>query len=230
MKLYLLSKNNKFSDIIEFQFNPEKEISWTAGQFLQYYIDDDKADDRGNDRYFTIASSPFEKNIYLTTRINVEHGSSFKSKLYSMNIGDTIVAEGPFGQFVLNDQSQSNYIFIAGGIGITPFRSILLDLDYTNKLNDMNISLFYANRNEEFVYKDVFDALKSKCNKLNFIYTTSTIDKLFIEKNVDNINNYIFYLSGPEGFVKYIKELLTNDLNIDSSNIKLDYFPGYSDI
>ena len=226
MKLSLSDKVKKASDVIEFRFTPKKETQWIAGQFMQYYIDDTAQDDRGNDRYFTISSAPFEKDIFLTTRFVLDKGSSFKNKLYSMNIGDIIDSEGPFGNFILENPPENNhYIFIAGGIGITPFRSILIDLENKGKLQNMNISLLYSNRNDEFVYKDLLDELQ-----LQVLYSTNSIDKGILEKKVKDFNNNIFYLSGPEGFVKYIKEILKNDLMVNNVNIKFDYFPGYDHI
>lgn len=226
MKLSLSDKANKASDVIEFRFTPKKETQWIAGQFMQYYIDDTAQDDRGNDRYFTISSAPFEKDIFLTTRFVLDKGSSFKNKLYSMNIGDIIDAEGPFGNFILENPSENNhYIFIAGGIGITPFRSILLNLKDHDKLKNTDISLLYSNRNDEFVYKDLLDELQ-----LQVLYSTNSIDKGILENNIKDSNNDIFYLSGPEGFVKYIKEILKNDLMVNNANIKFDYFPGYDHI
>ena len=232
MKLSLLSKNKKASDVIEFTFKSDKVITWIPGQFLQYYTNDNNPDNRGNDRYFTIVSAPFEKNILITTRFDIKHSSSFKDKLKSMNIGDTIEAEGPFGAFTLVAPSfDKHYVLIGGGIGITPFRSILIDLDHNNDLSKMNISLLYSNGNSEFVYKDFFDNLQIKnSNNFTVLYSTDRINQFSIKKIINNIDNTIFYLSGPEGFVKYVKSLLKESLNIGGSNIKSDYFPGYNNI
>jgi len=95
---------------------------------LFYTFPNDNPDNRGVTRYFTISSTPFEDFIMITTRIS-RPSSSFKESLTEMKIGGRITASGPDGDFTIDDLGK-NYIFIAGGIGITPFRSILLQMDF----------------------------------------------------------------------------------------------------
>ena len=223
MKLFLKDKKELFEDVISFSFNPENKISWIPGQFLQYYLEIDNPDDRGSDRFFTIASAPEEETILLTTRF-FQRGSKFKEELRNLNIGDSITAEGPWGNFVLNSGNiYENIFFIAGGIGITPFRSIIKSLELNNK--NLPITLLYSNKNGEVVYKDYFDSNKD----INVIYNTGILDENVIKSNIDgvNVSNSIFYISGPEPFVKNIKSILLDAFNIDNQLIKIDYFPGY---
>ncbi len=87
------------------------------------------ADDPKTTRYFTIASAPFEQRVTLTTRFATERRSSFKRALRELPIGAAVEAEGPSGNFVVK-VPEVDRVFIAGGIGITPYRAILLDLDH----------------------------------------------------------------------------------------------------
>lgn len=133
MGLTLLEKHPEAGDATSFIFKPETPLVWQAGQFLHYNLLHQNPDERKAERYFTIASAPFEQNIWLTTR-HMEKGSSFKAALFALPIGGNIEANGPEGDFVVNDLARE-FIFIAGGIGITPYRSILLDLDQRGRIS-----------------------------------------------------------------------------------------------
>lgn len=225
MNIILKEKKKLSKDIYEFSFNPDEIIDWIPGQFLQYYLDCID-DGRGSGRFFTIASSPLEGIIKLTTRFYIE-GSSFKKKLQNITIGDSLNVEGPWGKFILPDNYKSERIFfIAGGIGITPFRSIIQDL-YLKK-EKFDITLLYYSNTEDFIYKDEFD----KFNLLKKTYIVGSLDTKSLKDNIDismNINS-LYYISGPEGFVKSAETILLTDLNIPKGNLKSDFFPGYSQI
>jgi len=207
-------------------------LGWRAGQFLRYHIPNPSPDERGANRFFTIASSPFEKNIQVTTRFDSEHGSSFKKDLASLNIGEALDAEGPMGGFVVDDvfiSEGKKFCFIAGGIGITPFRSMLLDLD--QKGLPINVTLLYANRDQNIVFKDEFDKLAQKYPtfKVHYIVDPQKIDEDLIKSSLINPQSSIFYVSGPAPMVKGLEATL-EDMGVDEDNIKHDYFPGYSEI
>ena len=143
MTLGLISKKKEASDVFSFIFQSEEDFTWKPGQFLMYKLPHPDPDDRGDRRYFSVASAPFEKEIILTTRFDQKRGSSFKKALFGLPIGSTIYTEGPRGSFIIDD-SFNDLVFITGGIGVTPFRSILLDLDYHH--TPINATLLYANR------------------------------------------------------------------------------------
>ena len=122
MKLKLIEKRNETKDIITFIFEPEKKFKWRAGQYLILSTDHKNPDNRGKMRFFTISSAPFENNPSITTRINKINSSSFKKALTALKIGSVINAKGPDGDFVIKNINKK-YIFIAKGVGITPFIS-----------------------------------------------------------------------------------------------------------
>lgn len=225
MKLILKDKKQEAGDVISFIFAPEKPLNWQAGQYMHYVLSDPKADQRKEDRYFTIASAPHEQFIQLTTRFTPQ-GSTFKKDLHQLKIGDHIEADPPKGDFIVNDHHQE-FIFIAGGIGITPYRSILLDLDRRNQL--INVTLMYANRTPQFVFKEEFERLASKHQnfKIKYFIDPLIIDETIIGQIVPDLKKPIFYVSGPEPMVKAFEKMLI-EMGIPDEHIKRDFFPGYS--
>jgi ferredoxin-NADP reductase len=129
MKLILVSKRPETTDVTSFLFRSDAPLKWQAGQFLHYSLPHPDTDDRGIARYFTIASVPFEGHVMLTTRFASERSSSFKRALRQLPVGAGVEVSEPDGDFVIGDPADQ-HVFIAGGIGITPFRAILLDSDH----------------------------------------------------------------------------------------------------
>jgi len=228
MKLTLVEKRNEFPDVITFIFKPDQILNFKAGQFLHYKLPHLSPDDRGIDRYFTIAAAPYEEVARITTRFTNERGSSFKGVLHNLKVGDIIEAEGPLGEFTVEDPSK-NYVFIAGGIGITPFRAILLQLRHENK--PINMILLYANRDQNIVFKDELESLiKNNPNfKIIYIFSPEHVDEKKIKETVPNLSDPIFYVSGPEPMVNNMVEILKK-MNIQTDHIKKDWFPGYKEI
>lgn len=226
MLLTLIDKSQESTDCFSFIFKPEQPFIWQSGQYLRYYIDNPNPDQRGTGRFFTIASAPYEGVVMLTTRFANEDGSSFKKDLNSLSIGTQIEVTGPHGQFVVDDPNK-NYVFIAGGIGITPFRSILLNLDHQG--DKLNIILLYANRNNEIVYKEELDYLSQKHPefKIYYIIDPNKINEELIKQKIKNIQKQNYYISGPKPMVEAIDQMLEN-LGIGPEKIKNDFFPGYN--
>lgn len=224
MLLTLIEKRKETEDVTSFIFKPEIPFSWKPGQFLHYTLKHKNYDSRGPDRYFTIASAPFEKIVMITTRF-AKDGSSFKKALKDFNIGDTIEGVAPDGNFTLDNPNQES-VFIAGGIGITPFRSILSN--FAHKNIPVHITLLYANRTPDFVFKkELEDIAKHNPNfKIHYFVDPKRIDENAIKKTVANLRKKIFYVSGPEPMAESIDELLKS-LSVSKNQIKNDFFPGY---
>lgn len=223
MKLTLLSKHKQTQDIKTFVFKPESPLSWKEGQYLIYTLGHGNSDTRGKMRFFTISSAPFEIYPQITTRIH-QNSSSFKKALDNLKIGGVIQAKGPDGDFVIEDLKK-HYVFVAGGIGITPFRSILKQLKFKNK--DLDIILLYSSKNSDVVFKKELDNLKLKNLKIEY-FIGKRINKIDIEK-ITGFKKRIFYVSGPDPMVEKTEKLLLK-LGIKKENIKSDYFSGYDSI
>lgn len=225
MRLTLINKKQETSDVISFFFKSETPLTWQAGQFLLYTLDHPNPDNRKTQRYFTIASAPFEGHIMLTTPFAKEKGSTFKHALYNLPLGVTIGAEGSDGDFVIEGSSK-DYLFIAGGIGITPYRAIFLDLDHQNL--PINVTLLYSNRTPEFVYKTELEALARKhpALQVHYFVDPERVTEEAIKKIVPNLQIPIFYVSGPEPMVEAFEKTLPA-MGVSKDHMKLDYFPGY---
>ena len=225
MKLKLIEGKKEAGDAISFIFEPENKIQWVAGQFLIYFLPHETPDIRGKQRFFTISSAPFERHIMLTTRIFPDNPSSFKKALNEMKPGDTIDAKGPDGDFTVLGPNK-HFVFIAGGIGITPFRSIIADLAHKNL--PLNITLLYANSTSEFPFKDELEKIADDNPnfKIHYIVSPQHIDEDVVKQTVPNLSEPIFYVSGPEKMVEILSEMLMK-MGISEDHIKQDFFPGY---
>lgn len=228
MKLFLLDKVKRVGNIKSFIFKSEKGFTWRAGQYLIAKIEHEKEDLRGKMRFITISSAPFEKNVTITTRIFGKKASSFKKALDNLNIGEHIEIKGPDGDLYIDDFNK-NYVLVAGGIGITPFRSILKQLVFENKMP--KIILLYANKDNKILFKDELEQIAKKFSQFKIIYFISPnkITRQILKKlNIDFKKN-IFFISGPENMIYKIKILL-NELGVKDENMKEDYFTGYKKI
>jgi ferredoxin-NADP reductase len=195
---------------------------------MHYVLPHPDADDRGTERWFTNSAAPSENHIMISTRIDTEHGSSFKRALQALKPGDEVEADGPEGDFTVEDESK-NYVFVAGGIGITPFRSILTEAHAQNK--QLHVHLIYANRDQNIPFDDELKQLAADNPNLTIEYFTApqTVTSEIIKQRADSLENSMVYLSGPEPMVKSLGAEL-EQLGLDKARIKLDDFPGYAGI
>ncbi len=248
---YFLSVEQKFSlkfikkeeiahNIWHFIFEQNKKLTYSPGQFLEFSVVHNSPDSRGTRRYFTLVSSPDEQYLSFATKIT-ETSSSFKKALLLLTEGQRVSASGLEGDFILPLDEKRPLVFIAGGIGITPFRSIIKSL--IDQKHSRNIMLIYSVRSpEEIAFKEIFDKAKND-GWLKVIYAVGdksvlvplfqekagVVDEKMIKENVEDLNKSLFYVSGPPPMVNSIGHFLTN-LGVPSLNIKRDFFPGYDNI
>ena len=221
----LIEKYDETVDVKSFIFKPEEKLKWKAGQFIYYKIPHKDPDGRGIIRHFTIASAPHEGNIRLTTRFTDKGGSSFKKALRSLKPGSKVEIFAHEGSFTIEDLD-AKYIFIAGGIGITPIRAILLDLEEKDMIKD--IILYYGTHKENIVFKDLLKDLGNKNNGLMVQYTISPkrIDNKLLQNNIRDLHERLIFISGPMKMVKKIQDSLLKG-GIPVEKMKTDYFSGY---
>jgi ferredoxin-NADP reductase len=124
LKLLLKSSQALSKDVYEFIFITSQKFIFTPGQFLEWTMPKLFLENRGNRRYFTIASSPTEDEVRLGIRVFPE-SSRFKKELMAMDQGETMWVSQLAGDFILPSDKDKKILFIAGGIGITPFRSMI---------------------------------------------------------------------------------------------------------
>jgi ferredoxin-NADP reductase len=224
--LTLQKKEAVSNGIHHFTFVPDKKLSFRPGQYLEWTLGHDKVDSRGNRRYFTIASSPTEDTVQLGVKVYTP-SSSFKTKLLALAPGDTIVAGQLAGEFILPKNPRQKLVFIAGGIGITPFRSMIKNLIDRGEKRD--IVLFYSNRTRnEIAYRTLFDEATQKFG-MKIIYTITDhgerINADSIKKEVPDYRERTFYISGSHAMTNSLHKIL-RDMGVPQANIKTDFFPG----
>jgi len=228
MKLNLVQRKSEIPGVESFIFKPAEPLSWKAGQYLHYVLHHEPTDSRGSDRWFTVASAPHEKDVMITTRQANEKGSSFKNALFAMNVGEEIEISSVEGAFTVDDAGKE-YVFIAGGIGITPFHSILKEAD--KKGQKLKVTLIYSNRDSQVPFKTELEGFAKNNPDIVIHYVTSPdrIDEEKISQIVPDLQKPEFYLSGPAPMVFSLSESLEK-MGIPKEHIKLDDFPGYEGI
>lgn len=234
--LQLKQKLRIAPDVYDFIFVPNRRFAFAPGQYMEWTLGHKDPDNRGNRRYFTLSSSPTENTLRLGVKF-YPRSSSFKTSMLAMNPGTEIVAGQLAGDFTLPRPSRQKYVFIAGGIGITPFRSMLKYLVDTNQRRP--ITLLYSNRTaDEIVYRDILDQAQRKLG-IKVIYTltdpaqvppswngcTGHIDEQMIRQWVPDYRNCVFYISGPNLMVSSVKDCLVG-MNVPRNHILTDFFPG----
>jgi ferredoxin-NADP reductase len=220
-------------DVSSFYFEPSPEFAFAAGQYVVLTLPHTDVDDRGIERAFTIASSPADRLVRITTRLNRE-SSSFKRALLRLAPGATLGASGPYGNFVLPDDDTPS-VFIAGGIGITPFRSMLGDLLTSG--NRRQITLLYSNATPDFAFRRFLNELNTQWPEFQVVYTvtrasagwegpTGRIDAQFVWRYVPVPEAAMFYICGPTPLVDAMQRNLS-ELGVGSSRLVSEGFPGY---
>ncbi len=226
------------ADLWDFVFTPSRRLSYAPGQYMEWTLGHADPDSRGNRRYFTLASSPTENNLRVGIKFP-SNASTFKQSMLAMDQNSSIVAAQLAGDFTLPSDRSQKIVMIAGGIGITPFRSMIKYLVDMHERRD--VVLFYANRAiEDIVYRDVFDAARQKLG-IKTIYTLTDktrapkywngalghITPEMIRKEAPDYANCLFYLSGPNSMVTSFEETLVR-MGVSERQIKKDFFPGFA--
>lgn len=217
--------------IISVKFKKEN-INYRAGTYMVYLLD--VQDAKGNFRDFSFASSPTEDFILISTRIT---GTPYKQKLASLKKDDKVSVKGPFGHFFFYPEKEA--VMIAGGIGITPFRS-MTKYAIDSKL-DTKITLFYGSRtpeeiafrkelyswqktNPNFKVVNVISSIKDSKEQWNGL--TGFIDEKIIRSNLNHLNNKLFYICGPPPMVDAMFDLLKL-IGVKEEDIRVEHFTGY---
>jgi ferredoxin-NADP reductase len=220
-------------------FTFAKPAGWDyrAGQFVDItLLDPPETDAEGDTRGFSISSAPSEGVITITTRLR---DTAFKRVLQTMALGTTVKIEGPFGDLRLH-HAQRPAVVLTGGIGITPFRSILAQTIGDGGL-PYPVVVFYANRRpEDAAYLDELSDLARLDANLTFVPTMSDlsgserawdgergrIDGQMLARHLDEPAEAIYYLTGPPGMVQGLRSMLVVS-GVDEDDIRTEEFTGY---
>ena len=220
-------------------FHLEKPVDFQfkAGQYLNAtLIDPPETDAEGNTRSFSIASAPFEVDLVFASRMR---NTAFKRALKTLTLSREVWISGPFGSFMLHADTSRTAVFLVGGIGITPFRSIILQAA-RDKLAH-SLYLFYSNRRpEDAAFLDELQRVEEQNPNYKFIGTmtdmrnsqrvwqgeTGHITPQMLTKWIPDLKGPIYYSAGPPGMVAAMRQLLANS-GVGEDDIRTEEFTGY---
>ena len=195
-----------------------------------------ETDDEGNIRTFSIASPPFENELVFATRMR---DSAFKRSLKSVPLGTELKIDGPMGSFTLHKNARKPAVFLAGGIGITPFMSMVAQAAHDRLPHQLY--LFFSNhRPEDAPFLDFLRRLEKDNPSYHFIPTMTAmersqrpwqgeqgfIDRTMLIKYLNNLNGPIYYLAGPPAMVAAMRKTLL-ETKVDEDDIRTEEFAGY---
>ena len=221
-ELSFLESYKESEDVYTFLFEKEKDLSWEAGQYGLFKITHKSI--KKPTRPFTVASAPTENIVKLTIGIS-DDPSDFKKAMLELKQGMKVGMSGPVGSFNFKDNSPS--LLIAGGIGITPFRSILKQIEAEGNGVENPIHLLYMDSKKSYLFKDELDEMANNTS-ISITYLDSRDE---LHQEIDKFttlyqNNGKYFIAGPKSMVDSISTYLQND-NISKQNIKKDAFFGY---
>lgn len=199
-------KNKIFltSDIVEFIFVPDIKVKYNPGSFLQLTLDNVTASQVWPEsRTFSIACYDFS-----TLRIIVKREGNYTNRIINeTNIGQSVTLKYPFGDLYSKKNDSKNHVFIAGGVGITPFIGLA---EYLSKIGNFNTKLFYsAKRAQELFYVENF-----KSQMGNTFFFTTQEQSIFINRRImisdilashNSAANTNYYVSGTKQFINYFR-------------------------
>ncbi len=234
-KLFLKLKEKReiAKDTFEYIFEKPFGFTFVPGQYLEWMLPHQKSDERGIRRYFTIASSPTEADVHLSLK-HMPNGSSYKAALQTLDNGQPVIASQLAGDFVLPKDTTKKLGFIAGGIGVTPFRSHIKYMVDSGKAHDT--VLYYCNKTQaEIAYNDTFRAAEQTFafkvvhvlsdEQLTAPYEHGFITADMITRLTPDVLERHWYLSGPPGMVAAYAKLLKS-MGVKEKNLTKDFFPG----
>ena len=237
MKARLIATDRIAAETAGFTFEVSAPFTFEAGQTCDITIPSPLHEDqKGSTRTFSIASSPADlPRVLVATRLT---GSAFKRSLLEARAGLEVDLNGPFGSFVLHKNARTPAVFLAGGIGITPFRSMIKDA--TERRLPHWLTLLYSNRTlGSTAFLSDLEAWRRENAHLAFIpsltqpadpgqwpYETGMFDASFIKRHVERSAKAIYYIAGPLAFVNAMRSALAQ-LEADPDDIRTEEFPGY---
>jgi ferredoxin-NADP reductase len=234
-RLTLLRIEKMASGCYDFVFQPDRQLAFEAGQYIDWTLDVPIPDNRGNRRTFTIASAPGEKELRLGVKFHPDP-SAFKRTLAALQPGDVVYASHIAGHFTLPRNPETKIAFIAGGIGVTPFRSMVEELLRRGERRDV-VMLYGNNRLSEIAYVDLFEAAGriglrtvyavAEPEEEGYDIHTGFIDEALIRREIGDWRERVFFLSGPRAMVVRFERALRG-LGVPRGRIKTDFFPGFA--
>jgi ferredoxin-NADP reductase len=236
-KIKLVSREEVAENTIAFHFEKPADFEFKAGQCAELtLLNPSENDFEGASRTFSIASAPSDFELMFATRIQ---DTAFKRVLKSCPIGTEISLDGPMGSFTLHANEKKPAVFLAGGIGITPFLSLILDASKKRLVH--RLYLFYSNRRpEDAPFLDRLRTIEKENPNFRFIPTmtaieksqrewkgeTGYIDQAMLMRHIPALDGPIYYVAGPPSMVDSLRDML-NATNVNEDDVRAEKFGGY---
>ena len=236
-KTVLRRKEEIADGTMAFHFEKPGGFVFKAGQFGDFtLINPVETDAEGNTRGFSLASAPYEDTLMFATRMR---DTAFKRVLKIMEAGTEVSLDAPYGSFTLHNNPGIPAVFLTGGIGVTPVRSIVLQAAHDNLPH--KIFLFDSNRRpEDAAFLDQLMEARTKNPNYTFVGTmtemeesrqkwvgeTGYITKPMLAKYIGDLTLPIYYIAGPAAMVTAMRNTL-NEAGVDDDNIRTEEFSGY---
>src|SRR5215471_1703361 len=233
----LLNKVEVAEGTMAFQFEKPPGFDFRPGQSADLtLLNPPETDSEGDVRTFSIASAPFEEKLRFATRMR---DTAFKRSLKKMPLGTVVKMDSAMGSFTLHKNSAKPAVFLAGGIGITPFSSIVRQADHDRAPH--KLYLFYVNRRpEDAPFLEVLQNLEKTNPNFRFIATmtevshskkswngeSGRINKEMLSKYLNDLRGPIYYIAGPPALVGGMRKMLVAS-GVDEDDIRSDEFAGY---
>jgi ferredoxin-NADP reductase len=211
-----------------------EEVEFEPGQYFWVELPDrGYEDERGLRRHITIVTSPNERGVMgLATRIR---DTAFKQTLAGLDVGDEVIVEEPKGDFRLPDDTSKEYVFVAGGIGITVFRSMLKYI--AEERLPYRVTLVYSNRDlASTAFLDELRELENQIDGFRMVVTmtddqtwegdTRRIDAAFLRELLGGLDGFTYLVSGPPGMVNSVADSL-EAAGVPAEQVMRSRFAGY---
>jgi ferredoxin-NADP reductase len=233
----LLNRVEVAEGTMAFHFEKPPQFDFKPGQSADVTLSNPpETDSEGNTRTFSIASSPFENQLMFATRMR---DTAFKRSLKKVPLGTDVKIDLPMGSFTLHRNSAKPAVFLAGGIGITPFFSILRQADHDRLPH--KLYLFYSNRRpEDAPFLDALQVLEKSNPNFQLVCTmtampqskqewkgeTGLINREMLSRHLTNLQGPIYYVAGPPAMVAGMRKMLVA-AGVDEDDIRTEEFGGY---
>lgn len=234
-KLILREVRDETPDAKSFIFDKPTGLDFLPGQILDWTLRHENPDDRGETRHFSISSSPTEDVLMFTTKFT-EPGSSFKRALRSAQPEAELEMTGPSGTFLLPDDEKWPVVFLGGGVGITPFRSMIRYA--VDKKLPTPMTLLFANKTpDDIIYQAEFDLWSQFNPNFRPVYIVDTPNESWVgevghlsaevlKKYVPDLKAPLYYICGPASMIEAYRTVLAN-LGIGIDQVRTENFSGY---
>jgi ferredoxin-NADP reductase len=224
------------ADVMSFIFDlGGQPLEYRPGQYLSFQLDSLAfPDPRGPGRHFTISSSPTERGIIMfTTKIR---GSGFKETLRSAPLGYEVSVGVPAGRFIMPEEEPRYHVFMAGGIGVTPYRSILRHaLDTKSPIHAL--MLYFNHSSAYIVFRRELEEIARQMPTVSVVHVLSEpeqgwigeggkLDERLLRRRVPETDQKLFWISGPPPMVIAYKDLV-KQIGVSDEAIRTDSFTGY---